>query len=110
VGGSVYFVAGSSLTAVDAESGEIRWEFESKGDEIESSPNAVDGVAYFCAQPGLHAVDTDSEEEIWRYDVEEASVQSSPTVFDGTVYFGDGGGSLYAVDAGSGELEWKKRT
>lgn len=53
VDGSVYFVAGSSLTAVDAELGEVLWEFESMGGEIESSPNVVDGVAYFCAKPGL---------------------------------------------------------
>lgn len=107
VQGSVYFVGGSSLTAVDAESGGILWEFDSSGGEIESSPNVVDGVAYFCAQPGLHAVDTDSGEEIWSYDVEESSVRCSPTVADGTVYFGDAEESLYALDAGSGELEWE---
>jgi PGF-CTERM protein len=33
-------------------------------------------------------------------------MDSSPTVADGTVYFGSDDGTLYAVDAATGEQEW----
>lgn len=34
------------------------------------------------------------------------NVTSTPTLFGGTVYFSDQGGSLWAVDADSGEVRW----
>ena len=35
---------------------------------------------------------------------------SSPVVANGPVYFGSGDGNLYALDAGTGALNWKFQT
>jgi outer membrane protein assembly factor BamB len=40
----------------------------------------------------------------------ESSVQSSPAVVNGTVYVGSSDGSLYAVDAVTGEAQWTFET
>lgn len=46
---------------------------------------------------------------LWRYQTAGA-VRSSPIVVDGTLYFGSNDGSLYAIDAKSGEPKWSFTT
>jgi outer membrane protein assembly factor BamB len=43
---------------------------------------------------------------LWRVQT-DGPVRSSPTVVDGVVYVGSGDGTLYAVDARSGQIRWR---
>jgi len=51
------------------------------------------------------AQDTSAGDGIWKFETDDFVV-SSPTVVDGTVYFGSNDGTVYAVDAETGEQEW----
>ena len=111
--------AAGYLYAVDAESGQQRWRFETRG-SVHSSPTVADGVVYFGSGIGedaayfredptiavggrLYAVDTKSGEERWNFEL-SSPIFSSPAVVDGVVYFGTIGlqvldipGYLYAI-------------
>lgn len=76
------------------------------------SLTAAGGLGY----AGLGALDaTAGGDIVWEHDLDLAVDSSSPTVVDGTVYIGanertsslDPDGSLYAVDAATGEREWR---
>lgn len=48
-------------------------------------------------------------EPLWTFET-GGTVRSSPAVVDGTVYIGSDDGSLYAIDAATGELRWTFET
>ncbi len=84
----------NNLYAVDAESGEQHWQFET-GDDIVASPAVTDGVVYVGSlDDHLYAVDAVSGEERWRF-ATESGVFRSPVVVGGVVYFGFG--DIHAV-------------
>jgi eukaryotic-like serine/threonine-protein kinase len=122
-----------NVYAVDAATGRQRWKF-STGGPAPSSPAVAEGRAYFGSYDGrFYAVDSRTGKLKWKfktggerrfearglhgmqpknqtfpdpYDV----YLSSPVVAQGTVYFGSGDGNLYALDAVSGEMQWKFQT
>lgn len=71
------------------------------------------------ANGSVYAIDASDGTHIWSTDIEDADrIDSSPLVVDGIVYFGTvaavsyseedaNGSSLYALDARSGETEWR---
>jgi outer membrane protein assembly factor BamB len=124
----------STLYAIDAETGDELWRFAEPSSHIVSSPTVVDGTAYFGSNEGVdggavYAVDAETEtateadewefseearerfnthaDEIWSFTEPSERVDSSPTVADGTVYVGSHDGTLYAVNAQTGEHEWR---
>ena len=132
--GTVYVgSADRNLYAVDAKTGLMRWKFDAQGD-VNSSPAVVDGVVYVVSLNGnLYAVDAATGKQRWAFATEGERrfserglftalpagemmpdpwdfYLSSPAVVDGVVYFGSGDGSVYAVDARSGELRWRYKT
>lgn len=93
-GGTVYFVSSAgSLVALDASNGQPRWvtateyerRFEARG--LHGYPPAAQTIA--------------DAWDVW---------VSSPAIAGGKVFFGSGDGNVYAVDAGSGVLQWKFAT
>jgi outer membrane protein assembly factor BamB len=52
------------------------------------------------------AQDTSAGDAIWRFDT-DSFVVSSPTIVDQTVYVGSNDGSVYALDAETGEKQWE---
>ena len=126
-GGTVY-VAGSgdpgSLYAVDAASGESRWQFEPAG-YATSAPAVVAGVLYVGTWGRrFYAIDAATGEERWSTEVGHRFGPSSPAVVDGTVYVGTiGDGPLVvsgpedeekfeacaflALDAATGDELWR---
>ncbi|HEX7932716.1 MAG TPA: PQQ-binding-like beta-propeller repeat protein [Paraburkholderia sp.] len=60
--------------------------------------------------PNEHAIGTDNVAQLSpRWSVETAgNVSATPTVANGTVYVPDFGGMLWAVDAASGQVKWKR--
>lgn len=105
--------------AVEAQSGKILWKFETGG-RIRSSPAVADGVVYVGGTDGsLHAIGLEDGRRRWRFDTEgraldssrfgydRRSIISSPAIDEGAVYFGSRDGSLYALEAATGELRWR---
>jgi outer membrane protein assembly factor BamB len=115
VNGGVYFGSGDgNLYALDAETGELRWKFQT-GDVVHSSPAFDSGTLYVGSWDSyLYAVDAATGHEKWRFKGgddpqihNQVGFQSSPTVVHGVVYVGCRDSNVYAVDAASGKEKWR---
>jgi outer membrane protein assembly factor BamB len=134
VDGVVYIASlDGHLYAVDQETGQEKWNFKSSR-PIASSPAVDHGTLYFVSSVGaLVAIETATGKPKWVFAAEyerkfEAKglhgypspaqtipdawdiFTSSPAVAGGKVFFGSGDGNVYAVDAGTGLLQWKFAT
>lgn len=132
--GSVYFGStDGTMYAVDRETGTLRWK-TATGSRVVSSPAVADGTVYFGSYDGFfYALDGASGKLKWKFKtsgerrfegkhlhgsepVAETMPDpfdvylSSPAIWNGSVYFGSGDGNIYALDAGSGALDWKFKT
>ena len=85
---------------------------------VTADGDSFNTTAYVGSEDGVvHAVDVGGAEveTLWEFDTEDDLIQSSPTVVDGTVFIGSGGftddgtvsGSVYALDAETGDVEWE---
>jgi outer membrane protein assembly factor BamB len=102
------------LYALDAQSGKLRWRFDTRVAEgasddwppFGSSPAASGGLVYVPANRGarsyLYALDAQNGEVRWKVAARAWAYSSSPAVADGVVYF-DG----YALDADTGHRIWE---
>ena len=111
--GMVY--AGSDdnrVYALDAETGELLWSFETQ-DVIRSSPTVTDGAVYVGSNDNhVYALDRETGELLWRYDTGDW-VQYSPPVRDGVVYvaaMSEGDRRIHALDEASGDVLWVAET
>jgi outer membrane protein assembly factor BamB len=93
---------------------QLAWTHRTRGAFLTGSPVIADGVAYAGVRDengtergGVHAVDLESGRKLWEFDV-PASVVGTPAVADGLVFVPSLRGSLYAVSAETGELQWKR--
>lgn len=87
------------MYAVDATTGEQKWEFETEN-FVDSSPTVADNIVYVGSGDGnVYALDAATGDQEWMFETSD-SVISSPTVVNGTVYVGSADNSLYALDAG----------
>lgn len=97
------------LMALNAETGDLKWEFPISG-YVYSSPAVANGVVYIGSGWGyLYAVDADTGQELWKFKT-SAAIESTPMVANGVVYVGSNDTRLYAIDAETGELKWKFKT
>ncbi|SDF44204.1 PQQ-like domain-containing protein [Halorubrum xinjiangense] len=97
-----------TLYAIDAETGNRRWAFEST--RIRSSPTVADGTVFVGSfDHNLYAVDAETGNQQWAFETGDF-IASSPTVIDSTVFVGSDDGYLYAVDAETGDQEWAFQT
>jgi outer membrane protein assembly factor BamB len=108
VGDAVYTGSsgtGGNLWALDAESGDRYWEFETDG-WVNHAPAVADGTV-FVGTDGqtVHAVDARSGDERWSVDLGRDLHDSSPTVVDGTVFVGTAGDSPATVSGDEDEDE-----
>ena len=80
VEGVVYFGSNDKhLYAVDIETGEEKWKFET-GAAVSSSPSLVDGVVYFGSADGhIYAVDIELENHLYALDIELVDKKVSKT-------------------------------
>lgn len=108
--GTVFAGSGNdNFYAVDASTGQEKWQFQAKG-PIRSSPVAAEGVVYFGDSFGmLYALNSQTGQEEWHFYTNNGYYAvSSPTVVDGIVYVGNRGmnPALYAIAAQNGEQQW----
>jgi outer membrane protein assembly factor BamB len=114
--GQVYLHESNELVAVDTETGETNWTYESSfGPHRYAHSTVDDETVYAVAQPGnLYAVDAASGDLQWEYQTQAAGaddeIRVGVTAADGTVYVGANSGTLYAVDAATGDEEWRFQT
>jgi len=94
----------SCLYAVDAETGEEKWRFQIGG-RIESSPTVVGSAVFITSESKLYAIDAETGGEKWELDTGDSIRFCSPSVWNDNVIVGNLRGSLYSVDATSGEEE-----
>jgi len=94
---SVYIGSDNKLVAVDLQTREIRWEFETGG-TVRSSPVMAGSAVIVGSEDGrLYAVDSASGEKLWDFPT-GGKITSSPAVADGVVYISSQDGNLYAIE------------
>ncbi|WP_460940489.1 outer membrane protein assembly factor BamB family protein [Spirosoma humi] len=94
---------GGTLNALDAQTGEINWTFQTQSD-ILGSPTVAKGVVYIGSEK-LYAIDISTGKQKWAYNTGDF-VYSSPIVANGIVYVGCNNGYLFALDAATGQKKW----
>ncbi len=96
-GDTLYVGSGNKLVAVDLQSHQKLWEFETGG-TVRSSPALVDTTIYVGSEDGrLYAVDAVTGEKLWDI-LTGGKITSSPAVANGTVYISSHDGNLYAIE------------
>ena len=96
------------LRAIDVATGVVAWEVPFGG-AIVSSPAIVDGLVLSGSRnTQIRALDLDSGEEVWAIDIAPSWAESSVVIDGDTAYFGSSNaGTVFAVDAASGEVRWE---
>jgi len=98
--------ADKKLYAVDADTGQEKWHFDTKG-IIRSTPAVAAGKVFIGSHDHrVYAVDARTGDLRWQHDTLR-EVVSSPLVVDGTVYIGSRSSDLFAFDAATGKVKWK---
>ena len=85
------------MNAMDVDSGELIWRFETEGFLRGAASIAGDTVYFGSHDHYLYAVDRHSGEMKWRYET-GAGIASTPAVVDGRVYFGSIDGHVYVLE------------
>jgi outer membrane protein assembly factor BamB len=116
----ILYYSWRELHALDVKTKQEKWQFDLQDDsqEIVSSPAVVDGVVFFGSGGGyLYALGQSTGQEQWKFKAGDR-VDSDPAIADGNVYFSgatlvmdssDSGvyeGTLYALDARTGQEKW----
>ncbi len=105
--GTVYVGGlGGHLVALDAESGEERW--QATVEPWWTSLAVAEGLVYVTGGEYLYALDAEKGEEGWRFQM-TATAGPSPVVADGAVFVGSEDGHIYAVDALNGKELWRSQ-
>ena len=102
--GTVYFTTSSRCYALDGTTGTERWNTSVTG--TAATPALANGYLYAGASDGLHCLDAATGEEEWHFPAK--NVDGAPVVAGDLVYAAtnEETGTLYAVDAGTGEPVW----
>lgn len=88
------------------------WSYRTPGSILTSSPVIADGVVYAGTRDensethrAVHAVDLATGAPLWSFRT-DGDVEGTPVVAEGRVYASTVRGTLYALDAGTGEKLW----
>ncbi|MCU1267512.1 MAG: hypothetical protein JWM21_3830 [Acidobacteria bacterium] len=106
-GGIVYIgSADKRLYAVDVETGQEKWHFETQG-MVRSIPAVAGGLVFIGSYDhNVYALEARTGALRWKYDTRR-EVVSAPLVVAGTVYIGSRSADLFALDAATGKFKWK---
>ena len=87
------------MYALDAESGKLRWRFQTDG-EVRSSPAIAGGLVYIGSNDDhLYALDAEVGDLVWKYETDD-DIRVPVLSIGETVYFGSYDYNFYAVRAG----------
>jgi outer membrane protein assembly factor BamB len=116
---SIVFVPGRDavLLAIDLQTGEVLWRFapSDREDAAFLSVVVAEGVVYANLDTGagapktVYALDVETGDDIWSNDQidEETFISGSLTVADGSLFVPTSDGSLFALDAKTGDQQWR---
>lgn len=103
-----------NVYSIDASTGKILWSFETKFENL-GEPLLVDGTLYFLSATNvLFSIDAADGKQNWVYarqDSSNFSVRggSRPVYYNGVVYAGFSDGSVVALNAQNGALQWESQ-
>jgi len=81
---------------------------DGKNHAIAVAPTVFGDLAYTADRVGdVHALNYKEKKREWKFQA-EAGVNSTPSFADGILYFGCDDGAVYALNALTGKLRWKK--
>ncbi|MHB8970355.1 MAG: outer membrane protein assembly factor BamB family protein [Pirellulaceae bacterium] len=106
IGRTVYTLAGGSVMALDATSGDVLWRrfvgFETSIQPLPLSPNAPgsDAIAVDQRRHDLMRLDAKTGKLVWRLAIGEAF--GDPVILDDRLYVSGKSGKLYVVDSATG--------
>ena len=106
--GLVYIGYGSTLYALNADSGQPVWNYDI-GRGVVSPPAVADGLVFFGTaydKNHIYALDAATGKVRWGYET-RYRIYSPPTGVEGVVYFGADDGHVYALDVANGERIWR---
>jgi polyvinyl alcohol dehydrogenase (cytochrome) len=104
----------AGFSAGDVPRLKLKWAFAFAGDVTAAvQPTIAGGRVYVASAPGrVYALDLQSGCAYWTFDA-DAQVRTAVDVSTVSglrvAVFGDVAGNVYSVDAGTGELHWKKK-
>ena len=107
---SAISASGWSLTALNAQTGAIRWKLPTGG--MIGKPVIANGAIYFAPQDGyVYAVDAATGHTRWRFQrtvnvSQTVGIDGYPALDGDTLYVASDGGALYALDARTGTQRW----
>jgi outer membrane protein assembly factor BamB len=96
------------LYALDAKTGKQKWRFSFNGSWVDSSATVVNGTVYIGSSDWkrLSAIDAVTGQLKW-YFAGTGYMWCTPAVAKGVVYIGETDEFFYAIDAGSGQEQWR---
>jgi outer membrane protein assembly factor BamB len=98
---------GGAIVALDAITGQDKWNYYAGVSDIISSPVIADGAVFIGSNDGsVYAIYADNGTLKWKFSTSD-NVESSPSVKNGVVYFGSQDSNFFAVDEETGNLKWK---
>lgn len=104
--GVVYAGAPGVLHAVNPGNGADFWAFSRPGQF--SAVAVVGNVVYAGAGNTLYAITRGTGVEIWSFDTGASISASAPLVIDNEIFLGNAAGTVFAVDATTGALDWQR--
>jgi outer membrane protein assembly factor BamB len=129
--GGLIFVSGSDgkTRAIDAASGQVKWEHATPG-EIRMHPTIADGRVFVGSGDGhVYALEAATGRPLWKFRAAPVErlinvygaltstwpVNSGVVVHNGVAYFAAGiidhdGTSVYALDAKTGQIQWQNHS
>jgi outer membrane protein assembly factor BamB len=102
--GRLYAGHASGLTALEGETGELEWTYETESAVVGCPAVADDGRRVYAGTEGeqVHCLEVEDGEEGWTAPTDGA-VTAGPTIADSRVYVGDDRGTLLALDTETGQ-------
>jgi len=101
---------GSRVYALNADDGDVEWEFKTDSRVFYSSPMVYKGTLFVgCYSGTMYALRADSGRLRWKFSAKGA-ILSTPAFFNDAVYFGSESGMFYALGVGDGKRLWDFRT
>src|SRR5699024_2087320 len=98
----------SGVMALEAESGEELWNFETLGHVMTTPVIYNDHIYAITGDRHLYKIDIESGEQVWNMDMGSYASMSAPALQDGAFYFGGADPfQFYAVDLDTKEVLWK---
>ncbi|MBI2872004.1 MAG: PQQ-binding-like beta-propeller repeat protein [Chloroflexi bacterium] len=111
VAGTVYVASGRSrntsfLTALDLDTGQVRWQLPLYS-PADAPPTVAGDLLFIGLRDGrLLALDLSTGQERWAFKAQNL-VLGAPVVNDGTLYLGAAEDYAYALDAATGKERWR---